>query len=179
MPPAPGYAFKPHELYAHATAVAKLQAPLDRVVAVTKDASPDGIDVAYGALCQFYALQLRGPREYAEDVVGKISRATDSAANQLIKAVDTYVQSETQSSAQLRKIGETLPPNAPKLIAKNTNWSWKDYDFLSGDIMTNMDKENGGSPGTTRPRSTAAPVAGRARRVMRTSRKPRSPSSRR
>lgn len=98
MAPPTRYKVNPDELFSHARAVAQLQQPLDRVVAAAKAASPNGISTAYGVLCQQFALVLLPVREYAEDTVEKISRSVDSAANQLVKAVDTYVTSDQKSS---------------------------------------------------------------------------------
>jgi uncharacterized protein YukE len=144
MAPPTGYKVNPDELFSHARAVAQLQQPLDRVVAATQEVSP-GISVAYGLMCQHFALTLLPVREHAENAVEKISRSVDSAANQLIKAVDTYVHSDDKNSQQLRDIGENLPANAHNgLLAKNTRWDWKDYNPTDGGPLTQMEGKDRG-----------------------------------
>lgn len=152
MAPPTGYKINPGELYAHATAVAKLQQPLDRVVATAKVASPNGITVAYGVLCQQFGLLLLPAREYAEDTVEKVSLSVDSAVDQLVEAVDTYVKSDTMTSAQLRKIGANLPANdTGELVADGTKWDWKNYNPADGGVWANTDNwaKGPGIAGTT------------------------------
>ncbi|UVS78733.1 type VII secretion target [Actinokineospora sp. UTMC 2448] len=145
MAPPKGYTINPDELFSHARAVAQMQQPLDRVVGAAKEACPDGINVAYGLYCQFFAMTLSPVQEYAEDGIGKIARAVDSAANQLIKAVEAYVDSDENNAGQLRTIGANLPENAGNgLIAKGTGWDWKNYNPVDGGPLTNMDAQNGG-----------------------------------
>jgi excreted virulence factor EspC (type VII ESX diderm) len=138
MTPSKGFAIKPDELYSHARAVAQMQQPLDRVVAAMQHVSVPGISVAYGVLCQLFAQTLVPVGEEAHGVVANLSRAVDSVANQLNKAVDTYVKSDEKTSQHLRKIGEDLPANVSNgLIVSGTTWTWENYS-----LVTSIDNSN-------------------------------------
>ncbi|HEU5472397.1 MAG TPA: type VII secretion target [Actinophytocola sp.] len=128
MAPPKGIEVDPDELYAHARAVAGMQHPLDRVVAATKAVCPDGFSSAYGVLCQQIGLVLWYFRESAEDTIVKLDRSFDSTAKQLVKAVETYTESDKSNAQELRKLGESLPSNDPNWVIERNS---SDGGFLS------------------------------------------------
>jgi hypothetical protein len=122
----------PDELYAHARSVLGLQHPMDRVVGAAKAASPDYLDMAYGELCQPFALALHPLREQAEDGAAKISAALESVSNELIKAVELYDKTDTTHAQELHLLGAALPSSDKNwVIADGTNFDLKDYDPTS------------------------------------------------
>ncbi|TDP97539.1 type VII secretion target [Labedaea rhizosphaerae] len=117
------------ELYAHARSVLGLQHPMDRVVGAAKAASPDYLDMAYGELCQPFALALHPLREQAEDGAKKISSALESVSNELIKAVELYDKTDTTHAQELHRLGAALPSSDKNwVIADGTKFDLKDYD---------------------------------------------------
>jgi uncharacterized protein YukE len=138
----------PAELFAHARSVLGIQHPLDRVAAATRAASPDWFDMAYGELCQPFALLLHPLREKAEDGAREISDSMESISDELIKAVETYDKTDATHAQQLRTLAAALPSNDKNwVIANGTKFDIKDYDpTASGKgewyAFTKLDKEN-------------------------------------